>query len=129
MTEKRKDILSNILIGAVIAALILWMDISRGYPVLHCLCDGFFVAGVLLFGLGGLRGVRNKGAFDVAGYGLKTTVETFLPFLRGEEEDIHAYRERKSKERKGAKGLLLAGTGYLVLSVLVFILYRLLGND
>ena len=124
MTEKLKDFLANFAAGAVIAALVCWLNASRGFPALHFLSDGFFVAGVMLFGFGVIKGIRNKGVFDVAGFGLKSTLELVFPFARREEkEDIHAYRARKEEERKSAIGSILAGLAYLLLSAVFLVLY------
>ena len=91
------------------------------------MCDGFFVAAVMLLGVGTIRAVSNRGAFDVAGYGLRIAIELALPVLRREEkEDIHQYRERKEAERKSPAGLLLAGAVYLVLSLAALAVYELL---
>ena len=124
MSDKCKEFLSHLILGAVITVSVYFLSAGRGYPVLHSLCDGFFVAAVLLLGVGGLRAIRNKGAFDVAGYGLSSAVLTAFPFLRGDkDEDIIEYRQRKTEKRKGAWGLLVAGAVYLMLSIIVLFLY------
>ena len=100
------------------------LSAGRGYPLLHSLCDGFFVAAVLLLGVGGLRALRNRGAFDVAGYGISSAVRVTFPFLgNGEREDIMEYRRRKAEKRRSAGGLLLAGAVYLVLSLITLGVY------
>ena len=124
MNEKYKAFLVNLVCGAVVAALVYWLNTGRGYPFFHSLCNGFFVAAVMLFGVGGLKAVRNKGTFDVAGFGFSSTVKLAFPFLGdNKEEDIHEYRERKAQERKGAGGLLAAGAVYMALSVLTLCLH------
>lgn len=125
MSEKKKDLLANLLFGAVIAAAVFALNLSRDYEVTRCICDGFFVAAVMLLGIGGIRGVRNRGAFDVMGYGVKNALETALPFLRrdNEKESIDDYRERKAEARKGSRGILLAGGVYFVLSLAALALY------
>lgn len=124
MNEKYKAFLVNLACGVPVTALVFWINVKQGYPFLHCLCNGLFVAAVLLLGVGGLRGVRNKGAFDVAGFGLSSIVRISLPFLGGDkEEDIYEYRQRKAEKRKGGSGLLAAGAIYLALSVIVLCLY------
>ena len=124
MNEKFKSVLGNLAVGAPVAAAVTWLNVTRGYPFLHCLCDGLFVSAVLLLGLGGLRGVRNKGTFDVVGFGFSTAVRIALPFLHGEEDaDVYEYSQRKAEKRKGAGGLLAAGAVYLVLSIVALALY------
>ena len=116
MSEKKKDFLYNMLAGAVIAVLVFALGVSREYEITRCVCDGLFVAAVLLIGIGGLKGIRNKGVFDVAGYGIKSAIEIIPMFRRDEKETIGQYRDRKASERKGASGMLLAGVIYLALS-------------
>ena len=124
MSDKCKEFLSHLILGAVITVSVYLLSAGRGYPVLHSLCDGFFVAATLLLGIGGLRAIRNKGAFDVAGYGLSSAVHTAFPFLRGDQdEDIMGYLQRKAEKRKGAGGLLAAGAVYLALSLIILTLY------
>ncbi|MDE6108144.1 MAG: DUF3899 domain-containing protein [Oscillospiraceae bacterium] len=126
MSEKVQDFLTHLVVGAVIAAGVFFLNLSREYGALRCLCDGFFVAAVLLLGMGTIKTARNKGSFDVAGYGVSYTIGLVFPALRREEkEDMAQYRERKAGERKSSKGMLLAGLVYLALSVLSLVVYEL----
>lgn len=129
MSDKRKEFLTYLILGALITVPAYLLSAGRGYPVLHSLCDGFFVAATILLGVGGLRGVRNRGAFDVAGYGISSVLHTTFPSLwKDKDEDIVGYRQRKAESRKGARGLLAAGAVYLALSVIVLCLYYM-GTD
>lgn len=129
MSEKVRDILLNLVTGAVIAGAVFALNLNRGYLVLRCLCDGLFVAAVFLLGIGFIKLARNKGTFDTAGYGLRYVFDMAIPALRREEkEDIHQYRERKARERSSSAGLLLAGAVYLALSLVVLALYELAGH-
>ena len=129
MSDKRKEFLTHLILGALITVPAYLLSAGRGYPVLHSLCDGFFVAATILLGVGGLRGVRNRGAFDVAGYGISSVLHTTFPSLwKDKDEDIVGYRQRKAESRKGARGLLAAGAVYLALSVIVLCLYYM-GTD
>ena len=126
MKARVRDFLIYLAIGAVIAAAVFALNLSREYGVLRCLCDGFFVAAVLLLGIGCIKAARNKGSFDVAGFGLRSVVDMAIPILRREEkENMQQYRERKALERKSSVGLLLAGGAYLILSVLALAVYEL----
>ena len=129
MSDKVREFLIYLAAGAVIAAAVLALNLSREYGALRSLCDGFFVAAVLLLGIGGIKAARNKGSFDVAGFGLRHVVDITIPALRREEkEDLQQYRERKAMERKSSVGLLLAGGIYLVLSVIALAVYELAGG-
>ncbi len=124
MREKGRELAVSFATGALVAAAVYRLSAGRGYPLLHSLCDGFFVAAVLLLGVGGLRALRNRGAFDVAGYGISSAVRVTFPFLgNGEREDIMEYRRRKAEKRRSAGGLLLAGAVYLVLSLITLGVY------
>lgn len=126
MSEKARDFLANLVTGGVIAVAVFALNLSREYGVLRCVCDGLFVAAVLLLGIGGIKAARNGGTFDVAGFGLSHVVGMAIPALRREEkEDIHQYRERKSEERKTSRGMLLAGLVYLALSLVALAIYEL----
>ena len=43
-----------LLVGFAIFAAVLIMDLTRGNSVIRSLCDGFFVAGMLVMGMSGL---------------------------------------------------------------------------
>lgn len=111
--------------GAAIAAAVCALNVGRGYGWSRSVCDGLFVASVMLLGTGGIRAVGSRGAFDVAGYGLRSALELAFPILKREEkEDIHQYRERKEAQRKSPAGLLLAGGAYFLLSLAALAVYE-----
>ena len=96
MKGVRKAFLICLALGAVLTAAVCALNVSRDYGWSRSICDGFFVAAVMLLGSGAIRAVNNRGAFDVAGYGLRTVINLTIPALRREEkEDIYQYRERK----------------------------------
>ena len=126
MNDKLRDFLIHLAVGAVAAVAVFSLNLSREYGALRSLCDGLFVAAVLLLGVGGIKAARNKGSFDVAGFGLRHVVDMTIPALRrGEKEDMQQYRERKALERKSSVGLLLAGGVYLALSAIALGIYEL----
>ena len=129
MSDRVRELLIYLAVGAVIAAAVLALNLSREYGVLRSLCDGLFVAAVLLLGIGGIKAIRNSGSFDVAGFGLRHVVDITVPALRrGEQEDMQQYRERKALERQSSAGLLLAGGVYLALSLVALVIYELAGG-
>lgn len=123
MSEKLRDFLINLVTGAVITAAVFFLNQGRGYPPIQCLCDGCFVAAVLLLGTGGIRVAGNQGTFDVAGFGLRSVIGMALPVLNWEKETMEQYRERKTRERKTPAGLLRAGAVYLLLSLVTLFFY------
>lgn len=122
MTEKKKLFLTDLAVGtAVTAALAIWDPQGAGAAV-HRLCNGAFVAAVLLLGLGGLTFVRNRGVFDMMGYSLRSVFDITFPGagigrVREEREDFVAYAQRKAEKRKSAAPALWAGLVYLALSL------------
>lgn len=130
MKNRKEDLITNLVIGGCIAAAVLALGLGRGYDVLRCFCDGFFVSAVMLIGIGGIKEIRNKGTFDVVGYGMKRFIEVAIPMLnKGDKESMYDYRERKAKERKGAFGMLIAGTVYLVLALVFLGLFYLFNGE
>ena len=78
----RKAFLTCLVLGAVLGAAVCALNVSRDYGWSRSVCDGLFVAAVMLLGAGSIRAVYNRGAFDVAGYGLRLAVELAIPALR-----------------------------------------------
>ena len=129
MSDRVRELLIYLAVGAAIAAAVFALNLSREYGAPRSLCDGLFVAAVILLGVGGIKAARNKGTFDVAGFGLRHVVDITVPaFRREEKEDMQQYRERKALERKSSVGLLLAGGVYLALSVIALAIYELAGG-
>lgn len=129
MHEFRKKILIDFVIGLLVTAGVIALNWSKAYSLPHMLCDGFFVAGVLLMGFGGLKAIRNTGSFDIMSYGLKSALQMNLPWLKvnspleRKEEDFVAYKERKREERKPATDFLLTGSVFVGLSILCLAIY------
>lgn len=129
MSENWKKLLISLISGMVIAVVVVALNWSSGYPIIHKLCDGFFVAAVVLLGVGGLKVARNAGNFDMISYGVKSALYITLPWLKSnsplehKEEDFVSYKERKRGERKPANDLLIAGVVYLVLASMLLIVY------
>ncbi len=100
-------------------------------PVAQKFCDGFFVSGMLLFCLGGLKFFRNKGTFDMLTYGVSYVLYVTFPTLNDRRpieqrnEDYYGYTQRKQEERKPASDMLIAGAIHLGISVLLYLIYLL----
>ena len=120
MTEKRKKILIDLMVGLVAAVAVFFFRQDRGFPLIHLLCDCCFTAGVLLLGMGGLKAARNAGTFDIAIYGIDSALRVTLPWIMKEkkDEDFVAYKERKVEERKPATEMLIAGAIYMALALI-----------
>ena len=131
MSEKKKGITVYACIGLMMAIAVAALDKSRGYGWLHMLCDGCFVAAVMLLGFGGLKIARNQGTFDIMTYSIKSVFQLHYPFtkmdspLQDRGESFADYKERKREERKPAAEPLWAGLGFLVLAAIFFATYLL----
>ena len=127
MTDKQKSYLMDAVTGALIVAYVVFVNRGSGHSIFHLLCDGCFVAAVLLLGVGGIMFCRKKGAFDIFGYGMKTALGLLVPGAslmdNGEREDYFTYCERKASERKPHHQPMLVGVCYLVLSLVFMVIY------
>ena len=125
MTETRKRILVNLVFGLMIAVMVIVWRWDPEVNLLHQLCNGFFVPGVLLLGSGGLKVARNAGTFDMMVYGMDSALRITLPWIMKEKKDADfvAYKERKQEERKPAKDLLIAGAIHMALAMILLVLY------
>lgn len=123
----KKKVIINLVMGFVMAVGVFFLYWEDERSLLHRLCDGCFVSGVLLLGMGGLKWARNAGTFDMMSYGISSALHMTFPWIEQERKDADfvAYKERKKEERKPAGDLLIAGAVYLVLAVIFLILYQL----
>ena len=125
MKQHKKSILLCLAAGAVIAAAVIALGISRENGIVRCVSDGFFVAAVMLFGVGVIMWVRNKGTFDAIGFGLSSVFRLHVPAAYDiqKREEFSEYRKRKEKARRPGAPLIIAGAIYLAASVAALIVY------
>lgn len=129
MKDLQKGLLIDTIMGFVMTAGVVALNWSTGHSFVHLLCDGFSAAGVLLAGMGGLKLVRNKGAFDMMAYGVTSVLHTAIPWtkstnqLEGREESFADYQARKTEARKPAADLLISGAFFLVLAFIMLAIY------
>lgn len=117
-----------LLVGFAIFAAVLIMDLTRGNSVIRSLCDGFFVAGMLVMGMSGLMFAGNEGVFDIFGFGISHLFTTRWPGLSTMPDDHRKekyvdYKARKRKNPSKPLPVLLAGAIYMVLAVLMLAVY------
>ena len=128
MLQKKKDFVKGFCIGLSIMIVILVANPQNTDSILWRLCDGAFVAAVMVMGFGGLMLARNKGTFDMMQYSISSVFRLRFPGFsigraREDEEDFIAFRDRKAKARRSANGFLFAGGIYLILSVVLILVY------
>ena len=128
MLQKKKDFVKGVSIGIGIMLVILVGNPQNTDSILWRLCDGAFIAAVMVMGFGGLMLARNKGTFDMMQYSVSSVFRIKFPGFsigraREDEEDFIAFRERKAKSRRSASGFLFSGGIFLVLSVILILIY------
>lgn len=131
MSEKIKKLIPYFAAGVVIFVVVIVLNRDQDYTLIHRLCDGFFVAGALLLGMGGLKFCRNQGAFDMISYGVVSTFHNHFPGAKmdsplQEREDYVSYAERKRAERKSPKEFFVVGSAFMIPAVILLVVYMLL---
>lgn len=131
MSNKHIPFLKNLIAGLILAAIVILVNLGVEYSWVHRLCDGFFVAGLLLLCVGGLKFARNAGTFDMMTFGIRSALHITFPWMKSHspleqrEEDFVAYKERKKEKRKPARTLVLTGLLYLGVAAVLFVFYLL----
>ncbi len=131
MSERTKNILIDCLVGLTICAAVVTLRWSDEFSVLHQLCDGFFVAGVMLAGVGGLKFCGNKGAFDMMAYSLSYVFYLVFPGANAkrpqeqQNEKYYDYVQRKQENRKPTGCIVLVGLAFLAVSLLLLVAYEI----
>ena len=129
MNLPRKKLLILACIGlGLVLRVIFTQGIVRSAglkDVLRHLCDGFFVAGALLLGAGGLVWGHAGGVTD----GLRFSMKTFLSLkwkrVGDYKESFSDYRARREARSGDPKPYLLVGGGYFLIALLLFAGYSI----
>lgn len=130
MKGKYRAFLIPFAVGAAISAAVFFLNGTSERRAVHLLCDAFFVAGVLVTGMGGLHFAGNQGLFDIMGYSVKLVFHIHWPWTAprtAEEgkESFADYKERKRDSRRSSAGTLLAGAVYLALAAAMLLVYAI----
>lgn len=128
MNKKAANYLFASVFGLVVAFLVAWL---RGIftaedvlSVIKCLCDGFFVAAVLLGGIGLLSWCSNEGAFDMLSYSMSTLWRVTFARKEGwKKESYGDYKDRKHEKSREFSYFLWVALVYLVLSIGLTVAY------
>ncbi len=134
----KKKIISYTIVLVVALALILLVCGLKGLfteeksriDVISALCDAFFVAGVVVIGIGALIWASDKGAFDGLGYSISSLFNLHKPAGKGlnwkKSETYEEYVERKhapEKKNKSMNMLLIIGAVLLLIAIIFLIVY------
>lgn len=131
MSERKRNILIDCLVGLTVCAAVVALRWSDTISVLHQLCDGFFVAGVMLTGVGGLKFCGNRGAFDMMAYSVSYVFYLVFPGANAkrpqeqQNEKYYDYVQRKQENRKPTGSMWLVGLAFLAVSVLLLVAYEI----
>lgn len=111
----KKTMLRRYLISALCAALFVTLFSQiRGFAFgkalkdnLSALCDGFFVTGVLMGGIGAMVWVSTTGFFDILAYGFKN-LAVLVPFRHNRKyKHFYEYKAEQSAKRSKPQFFLL----------------------
>lgn len=127
---KGKDFIKTMVSGVLITGAVIWLSLSRGKTVIHALCDGFFVSGILLLCYAGLIFSTHQGTFDIFAFGISHLFKVRWPGFstmseEHEKETFADYRIRVSAKRKYPFGTLIAAGIFAVIAAILFAVYLL----
>lgn len=116
-----------LVIGLVLA---LGVAFNRGLAgaedtagALIALCDGFFVAGALLFGIGALQWTYNGGVMDGLTFTFKTAVARIRKHYEEDKKSFADYRAEREEKSVSPKWMLLAGLAHLAAAAALLMAY------
>ncbi len=114
--------LAGLVIALAVAATRGLFTAGESPEIQKIVSDGCFVASVCLIGFGLLLFAGNGGTFDMLAYGVKSVFSVFQPAKkRKNRETFYEYRTRRQAKKKPFALLIVAGCGFLVLSLLFFL--------
>ncbi len=125
---KRRSFWIALGVGAVIALAVALLNRSSEAGPLRLICDGCFVAGILVGGAGCLMLAGNEGVFDIFGFGVSFVLNLHWSglFHMPEERRRESYADYKARKRSSPSapgGVLLAGGIYLLLAAILLVIY------
>ncbi len=127
MKRSQRDLLIFAAIGAAvsfgIAALRGLFKAEAAIDTWRILCDGCFVAGVLLVGIYSLSWVGGQGLMNGLAFSVKTVLSLKWSVFGNFRESYEEYKERKKGKQRLPKEMLFAGLFFIALSIVFLILY------
>ena len=135
MSFNRKDLIVSAVCGLLFVLFVFYGSADQGFTIVHRLCNGCFVAGMMMAGAGGILYCASKGAFDLFGYSAREGLNLIMPIFgsnpltaEGKRESYYDYCVRKREEPKKPIGhLLIVGGGYLLISGILLIVHTIMG--
>ena len=135
MSTKRKDLVVSAVCGLMFVLFVFYGSADQDFTIVHRLCNGCFVAGMMMGGAGVILYCAGKGAFDLFGYSAREGLNLIMPIFgsnpltsEGKRESYYDYCMRKREEPKKPIGhLLIVGGGYLVISGILLVIHMIMG--
>lgn len=112
-------------IGLVISAAYFFLALrGSSRSVSHLLCNGLFIASVILLGFGGLSLVNKAGLFDIVQFGFKQIKETIKYGMTMNKDarvdiDYQGFQNKKRSKRKGRWSWVITGFLYFIAAFIV----------
>lgn len=114
-------------IGICAVALFVWSrDIfaqTDAREIFKILCDAFFIPGILICAAGLIVLSSNEGAFDAISYGLTSFINMFKRDPSKKYDSFYDYTSSRSEKKTPFAFLLITGGGFLLVSMIMWILY------
>ncbi len=125
--KKLKKYFITLAIGLAIVLLVTSFngafDSDNPKDTAKYLCDGFFIATVIIGGLGLLVFVSSEGAFDMIVYGLQSFFHLFKTSGQKKYSSYYEYKESKAKEKIESGFMLYVGLFLLLITIILYIVY------
>lgn len=96
----------------------------------QAVCDGLFVAAVLLIGGGGIALSSNEGTFDGIRYGFSLVLNVMKPGRYEKRYDsYYAYKESRKSNKLEWLHIMIVGCGYLAAALIMLVVYTILSGQ
>ena len=92
--------------------------------LLRVLNDSTFITAVMFTGFGLLIFASNEGTFDMLVYGMQSFLMLFRSKANRRYESFADYRAQKAQEKVKTGIILVTGLTFLILSIILFIIYK-----
>ena len=92
--------------------------------LLRVLNDSTFITAVLFTGFGLLIFASNEGTFDMLVYGMQSFLGLFRSKANRRYDSFADYRAQKAQEKISNGFILVTGLTFLILSIILFIIYK-----
>lgn len=122
----------KILITAVIASVMAFLvmlarnifAVTETYEIMKALCDGFFVAGILVLSFGLLVVASNGGTFDMVKYGVFSLFAVFMKDVtKRKYRTFYDYRKAMQENKRSFSYLIIVGVAFMIIAVVFLLLY------